>query len=287
MPTTVPNRPMNGAADPIEASEPSLDSRARLARQRHIHCLVDAHLQSDRRFGAALEGFFPFAHRRHEDRAHARGLAVRQRPVEFLKRLPRPEDLFELVQLARKLAEGHPFVRDNGPGPDRCADRPSMTSLTTKPACMKSDQSVTSLVAASPTCSIHIPSNPYARSIYRAAKTSLLPGIQKCAIAAFSLLKVFSRPILVKGWRTRCAQSYRFRSYLVMVKAWLGFANPAVAFSKPLNPAGQHHRAVARDHHRVLELHCQRAGSPNSVQYHPHCHHPRQMLPPVTGTARR
>jgi hypothetical protein len=59
MPTTVPNRPMNGAADPIEASEPSLDSRCfGFARQRHVHCLVDPHLQSDRRLRAALEGFF-------------------------------------------------------------------------------------------------------------------------------------------------------------------------------------------------------------------------------------
>jgi hypothetical protein len=132
---------------------------------------------------------FPFAHRRHEDRAHTRRLAVRQRPVEFLKRLPRPEDLFELVQLARNLRKDTHLSATMAQVQIDAPTRPSMTSLTTKPACMKSDQRVTSLVAASPTCSIHIPSNPYARSIYRAAKTSLLPGIQKCAIAAFSLSK--------------------------------------------------------------------------------------------------
>jgi hypothetical protein len=44
MPTTVPNRPMNGAADaPTEASEPSLAlQHFHLARQRHVHRPVDA-----------------------------------------------------------------------------------------------------------------------------------------------------------------------------------------------------------------------------------------------------
>src|SRR5215217_1957731 len=57
---------------------------------------------------------------------------------------------------------------------------PSITSLTTKPACMKSDQSDTSVVAAaSPTCSILKSPNPNTRREQsfahgQVAQTSLL-----------------------------------------------------------------------------------------------------------------
>jgi hypothetical protein len=66
-----------------------------------------------------LEALLPLAHRRHEDRAHADGLAVGQRAVEFLQRLAGPEDLLEPVQRATHAGIGDQFVDDDRPGPDR------------------------------------------------------------------------------------------------------------------------------------------------------------------------
>ena len=106
MPTTVPNRPMNGAGrtDGGEEAEPALEP-LHLARQRQVHRLVDAHLQAERRLRALLEALLPFAHGGDEDRAHAGRLAVGERAVELLQRLARPEDLLEAVERAAHARE--------------------------------------------------------------------------------------------------------------------------------------------------------------------------------------
>src|SRR5690606_40493794 len=71
------------------------------ARECQVHGFIDACLQSERRARALLEALLPLAHGRHENRAHAAGLALRQRAVKLLERLPGPEHLLEAVEIGR------------------------------------------------------------------------------------------------------------------------------------------------------------------------------------------
>jgi hypothetical protein len=84
---------------------------------------------------------------------------------------------------------------------------PSMTSLTTKPACMKSDQSVTSLVAASPTCSIQLTLESKRPASLPGGQDVTFTGRPEVSDCRLTTFKVFSRSNLVKGWRMRSAQS--------------------------------------------------------------------------------
>jgi hypothetical protein len=92
----------------------------------------------------------PLAHRGDEDRSHAGRLLLGQRAVEFFQRLAGPEHLLEAVELpAAHALKASDLVDDDRPGPDRGGQiRPSITSLTTRLACMNSDHRVTSWVAA-------------------------------------------------------------------------------------------------------------------------------------------
>jgi hypothetical protein len=118
---------MKGAAEPTEAE---LAFQAfHLARQRQVHRLVDARLQPERRTCALLEALLPLAHGRHEDRAHAGGLALGERAIELLQRLARPEHLLEAVERDTHARIGKKLVDDDGPGPDGGAEKANHDQL--------------------------------------------------------------------------------------------------------------------------------------------------------------
>src|SRR3990170_141637 len=75
-----------GRADRRQHQQPAFQPLD-LARDRHVHDLLDAHLQA--REGARLrfEAALPLAHGRHEQRRHGMGRPPRQRAVEVFERL--------------------------------------------------------------------------------------------------------------------------------------------------------------------------------------------------------
>src|SRR5689334_746371 len=87
------------------------------------------------------------------------------------------------------------------------AIRPSMTSLTTMPACMKSDQRLTSVVAAAnPTCSIDPKSpNPNARRLTGRHEMITQECLAAAAQSPGQASKLFFRLLAVKfGQRKAC-----------------------------------------------------------------------------------
>ena len=98
MPHTVPNRPMNGADEPMVASTSSLDFQPLdLALDGDVEHLVDALGEPGTARLGALEGALPLAHGGDEHGGHAAGRPVGERAVELLQRLAGPEHLLEAV----------------------------------------------------------------------------------------------------------------------------------------------------------------------------------------------
>ena len=79
MPTTVPNRPMKGAAEPMVARKRAGAPRRSISRASATSIALSIRVCSaERRTGALLEALLPFAHGGDEYRAHAGGLAFRR-----------------------------------------------------------------------------------------------------------------------------------------------------------------------------------------------------------------
>ena len=121
MPHTVPNRPMKGPAEPMVARTSRLRFEPLdLALDGDVQHLVDA-----LRRGSATERPEPSKERFHSRMAAtniaARPVAgaARQRAVELLQRLARPEHLLEAVHRALGAGEQQRLVDDDRPAPDR------------------------------------------------------------------------------------------------------------------------------------------------------------------------
>ena len=125
MPQTVPNRPMKGPgrAHRRQHQEPALQPLD-LARDGHVHHLLDAHLQAGKGARLALEAALPFPHRGHEQRRHRLRRLGGQRFVEFLQRLARPERLLEPVHAPAHAGEQQRLVDRDRPHPDRADHEP-------------------------------------------------------------------------------------------------------------------------------------------------------------------
>ena len=143
MPQTVPNRPTKGPAEPTVASTSSRRSKPLdLARDGDVHHLFDAHLQAGERARLALEAALPFAHGGDEQRRHRMRRARRQRAVEFLQRLARPERLLETVHRPAGAGVEQRSCRSRSPRPRPTQiSSPTITVLTTQCACQNSANS--------------------------------------------------------------------------------------------------------------------------------------------------
>src|SRR5689334_18855872 len=106
-------------ADRRQDEEPALQPLD-LARDGHVHHLLDPHLKARERARLPLEAALPFAHGCDKERAHRRVRARGERAVEVLERLARPEGLLELVHVTPGPAIEDGLVDHDGPHPNRC-----------------------------------------------------------------------------------------------------------------------------------------------------------------------
>ncbi len=118
MPHTVPNRPIYGPAEPMEARE----QQARfepldLAVDGDVELLLDALGERLDLTARALEGALPLAHRGDEDGGEAGGRAVVKGAEQLLQGAAGPERVLEGVHLAADAAEQERLVDDDRPAP--------------------------------------------------------------------------------------------------------------------------------------------------------------------------
>src|SRR5262249_53859568 len=100
-----------------EHQEAALQAFA-LARDRHFHHLLDAHLQAGERTRLDFEAALPLAHGGDEQRRHGMARPRRERAIEFFERLARPEGLFEAVHGGAGARVEHRLVDRDRPHPD-------------------------------------------------------------------------------------------------------------------------------------------------------------------------
>ena len=130
MPHTVPNRPMKGPAEPTVASTSRRRSSRSISR-----AMVTSITFSMRVCRPANERGLPSKLRFHSRIAATNSAAMewrrprRQRAVELLQRLARPERLFEAVHGALGARVEHDFVDRDRPHPDRAGEQPDHDRL--------------------------------------------------------------------------------------------------------------------------------------------------------------
>ena len=112
-----------GRADRCQHQQPALQPFD-FPGDGDVHDLFDPHLKSGKGPRLALERAFPFPHRGHETGRHRLRRLGRQRAIQLLDRLARPERLLETVHgaLGARIQE-HLVDRDR-PHPDRTRQQP-------------------------------------------------------------------------------------------------------------------------------------------------------------------